>query len=154
MPLYKAAINGDWVAAERIFLHDHSAITAKLSSFEETALHVAVSTGRCNFFVQKLVEKMPLDSLGIANKIDETPLHYAAIAGNTEAAKMLVRKKPELVHKTGKYGYTPLHRAAQYGQKETVSYLLSVNRNENPSPLAGKLGVKLLNLLITADFYG
>ncbi|WCJ39425.1 Ankyrin repeat family protein [Euphorbia peplus] len=154
LPLYKAALKGDWKSAELIITIDKSALTAKLSGSGQAVLHAAVSTGHCNEMVRKLIEMTPEDLLGVANDNKETPLHYAAIAGNVQAIKLLVAKSKRLTQMGNKEsGRTPLHYAAWYAQKECVSVLLQVTRDEDPSPFAGKLGVQLLNDLITADYH-
>ncbi|XP_058004446.1 protein ACCELERATED CELL DEATH 6 isoform X2 [Hevea brasiliensis] len=153
LPLYKAALHGDWDTAKRIFDSDSNALTANISPIEETALHVSICAGHSIEFVEKLVDRMPADELGIKNKFGQTPLHAAGVAGNTEAAKVLVKKNPRLTQERNSVNDTPLHLAAVHARKETVQYLLSVTQDEDPSPFADKDGVKLLNLLITADFY-
>ncbi|KAJ9178512.1 hypothetical protein P3X46_010390 [Hevea brasiliensis] len=153
LPLYNAALHGDWITAKRIFDSDSNALTAKILGLHETALHVSISAGHSIEFVKKLVDRMSADELGIKNKYGNTPLHYACVAGNTEAAKMLVKKNPRLPQERDSSNDTPLHRAAAYAHKETVQYLLLATKDEDPSPFANKDGVRLLNLLITADFY-
>ncbi|XP_020532717.2 uncharacterized protein LOC110008875 [Jatropha curcas] len=66
---------------------------------------------------------------------------------------LLVEKNPKLTQATNDENQVPLCGAAQYGHKETVSFLLSGTKNEDPSPFAGESGVKLLRYLIIADFY-
>ncbi|KAF5956402.1 hypothetical protein HYC85_003627 [Camellia sinensis] len=44
VPLYKAALTGDWKEAERIIGGDGDALTAKITQHKEIALHVAVAT--------------------------------------------------------------------------------------------------------------
>ncbi|XP_028072865.1 uncharacterized protein LOC114275080 [Camellia sinensis] len=44
VPLYKAALTGDWKKAKRIINGDGDALTAKITQDGEIALHVAVAT--------------------------------------------------------------------------------------------------------------
>ncbi|XP_048228829.1 protein ACCELERATED CELL DEATH 6 isoform X3 [Ricinus communis] len=76
------------------------------------------------------------------------------MVGNLEAAKILVKKNPTLTQGRNVLNATPLHYAASYAHQETVRFLLPVTRDEYPSPFTDKDGVRLLNSLITADFYG
>ncbi|KAF2292213.1 hypothetical protein GH714_016965 [Hevea brasiliensis] len=152
--LYKSAVHGNWSTASRIFAEDSEALTAKIFGFEETILHVAITAGHSIEFVQKLADKMTEDMVGIENRDGNNPLHCAAMVGNTEAAKILVKKNSTLTQGRNCLNATPLHYAASYAHKETVRFLLSVTRDEHPSPFAGEDGVRLLNALITADFYG
>ncbi|KAF2321999.1 hypothetical protein GH714_005444 [Hevea brasiliensis] len=138
LPLYKAALHGDWDTAKRIFDSDSNALTANISPIEETALHVSICAGHSIEFVEKLVDRMPADELGIKNKFGQTPLHAAGVAGNTEAAKVLVKKNPRLTQERNSVNDTPLHLAAVHARKETVQYLLSVTQDEDPSPFADK----------------
>ncbi|KAG8644407.1 protein ACCELERATED CELL DEATH 6 [Manihot esculenta] len=157
LPLYKAALHGDWITAKRIFDSDSNALTAKILGLHETALHVSISAGHSIEFVQKLVDRMSADELGIKNKYGDTPLHYAGVAGNTAAAKLLVNKNPKLPQERNSNNDTPLHRAAAYAHEDTVQYLLLVTEDEEDpirsSPFTDEDGVRLLNLLIIADFY-
>uniref|UniRef100_A0A2C9W2J5 PGG domain-containing protein n=2 Tax=Manihot esculenta TaxID=3983 RepID=A0A2C9W2J5_MANES len=150
LPLYKAALRGDWITAKRIFDDDPAAVTAKISGIGEITLHVAISRGRSSLrFIQMLVELMPEHSLETTNIHGETPLHYAAIAGNIQAISLLVKKNPALLQIVNFDGLTPLHFAAQCCHKEAVSLLLSIDL----SALSGRNGVRLVNLLIIAESY-
>ncbi|XP_057984442.1 ankyrin repeat-containing protein At5g02620-like [Hevea brasiliensis] len=153
LPLYKAALQGKWEDAEKIIKDDKNAMVAEVSSAKETALHIAASTGRRSIkFVERLVDSMDKDLLGQPDKDGDTPLHYAALVGNTEAATILVEKNPALLHKTNNNGLTPLHAAVMSGQEKIVCDILKMTSVEDPC-FTGQAGVKLLNLLITADFY-
>ncbi|KAJ9190399.1 hypothetical protein P3X46_001607 [Hevea brasiliensis] len=122
-----------------------------ISGFGEIALQVAISKDRSSLrFIRMLVQFMTSESLEAQNINGETSLHYAAIAGNIQAIRILVTKNPSLLNKGNFYGLTPLHYAAQYGHREAVSYLLSVT---DQSRFTNKNFVRLVNLLITIDFY-
>lgn len=54
------------------------------------------------------------------NRFDETPLMYAAITGDMDLAKLLIKRGA----KVNRLGWAPLHYAAAKGQKEMVSFLL------------------------------
>ncbi|KAJ9190393.1 hypothetical protein P3X46_001603 [Hevea brasiliensis] len=88
------------------------------------------------------------------NVYGETPLHYAAIAGNIPVIKILVTTNRALLQKENSYGLNPLHYAAQNCHKEAVSFLLSeTDYHQDPSPFTGEKGATLVNLFIIADFY-
>eukprot|EP00257_Ricinus_communis_P002348 XP_002513462.2 uncharacterized protein LOC8274413 isoform X1 [Ricinus communis] len=154
LALYKAAVHGQWITAKRIFDEDPSALTAKISGFEEIALYVAITAGHSIEFVQNIVNLMSEDLIGTVNRDGNNALHAAAMVGNLEAAKILVKKNPTLTQGRNVLNATPLHYAASYAHQETVRFLLPVTRDEYPSPFTDKDGVRLLNSLITADFYG
>ncbi|KAK4396832.1 hypothetical protein Sango_1519800 [Sesamum angolense] len=156
LPLYKAALNGDWESARNFFEQDPDAVTAKITKVSETALHIAVGTGKAKNFVKELLELIPTEALAtLRDQAGQTALHYAAIFGNVEAAKLLVSKDPGLTNRPSNTFLLPIHLAALYANKDMVSYLLTVTRDDiDPNPFADKSGVDLLNLVILAEFYG
>lgn len=156
LPLYKAALKGDWQSARNFFSQDPDAITAKITKVSETALHIAVGTGKANYFVKELLEQIPTEALvTLQDQAGQTPLHYAAIFGNVKAAQLLVSKDPALANTHSGSFFLPIHLAALYANRDMVSYLLTVTRDDSdPNPFTGKSGVDLLNLVILAEFYG
>jgi RNA polymerase sigma factor (sigma-70 family) len=58
-----------------------------------------------------------------------TPLHWAAAAGRTAAAELLLRSKADVNATAAWWGNTPLHEAAEHGH-EAVAKLLLDNRAE------------------------
>lgn len=154
LPLYKAALGGQWKEARKFIDEDPEALTAKISIASETALHVAVGTRKNVSFVEKLIRKMSPEELALTDQNGETALFVAATVGNIEAARLLVSKNPDLPNISSKSGL-PIHRAAQYGQKPMVLYLLDVTRKDmDPNPFSGEYGIKLLVSIIVAEFYG
>ncbi|XP_075473779.1 uncharacterized protein LOC142504832 isoform X4 [Primulina tabacum] len=155
LPLYRAAINGDWESARKFFDQDPDAITAKITKVSETALHVAVGSGKAIDFVKELLELIPTEALvTLRDQIGQTALHSAAIFGNVEAAKLLVSKDPALPNTPCNSSFLPLHAAAGYANKDMVSFLLTVTRDDaGYNPFADGSGVDILNLVILAEFY-
>ena len=96
LPLYKATIVGDWGAIHRFLEEDPPALTAAITAFSETTLHVAVRKGLSLQVISRLVDFMSPDSLETQDRNGETPLHSAGMVGNTEAAKILCRENPRL----------------------------------------------------------
>ncbi|XP_022894988.1 uncharacterized protein LOC111409212 isoform X3 [Olea europaea var. sylvestris] len=155
LPLYKAALQGDWESARKFFDQDPDAVTAKITKVSETALHVAVGTGRAIHFVKELLELIPTDALAtLRDQVGQTALHYAAIFGNVKAAQILVSKNQDLPNIHSDTLFLPIHSAALYANKDMISYLLTVTKDDkDPSPFADKSGVDLLNLVTLAEFY-
>ncbi|KAJ4953312.1 hypothetical protein NE237_030144 [Protea cynaroides] len=150
LPLYKAALRGDWKAA-RIFLNNNpGAVTARITNSGRTVLHVAVTT-RYSRFVEELVKSMTEEALALTG--DLTALGLVARSANVEIAKILVNKNANLTQATDDEGWTPLHYAIAYGHKEMVWYLLSVTRDDSPSPFTGRSGAELLIYAIRAGLY-
>ncbi|WCJ41359.1 Ankyrin repeat family protein [Euphorbia peplus] len=97
---------------------------------------------------------MPVDSLALPNINGFTALHYAAVVGHTDAAKILVEKNPSLTLVRNNYDCTPVLLASENAHKKTVEYLFSVTPDEHPSPFDGTDGVRLLTSLIICEYYG
>ncbi|KAH6761657.1 hypothetical protein C2S52_019090 [Perilla frutescens var. hirtella] len=155
LAVYQAALRGDWETATQFFQDVKELSTTIITSSSETALHLAVLTGKANDFVKKLVELTPPDTLlALKDSSGRTALHNAAIVGNTEAAIALVRKNPGLLHiSSNDQNRLAVQMAAIYCQKETVEYLISEHEKHNNPPLfEGQLGVRLLNALISSRF--
>ncbi|KAI3839849.1 hypothetical protein MKW98_010154 [Papaver atlanticum] len=121
LPLYKAAVNGDW---------------------KRTALHVAAAAGHAKF-VEELVQLMQSDALELRETNNgETALHLAAIAGHTKVAKAMLQKNPNLTQLRNVNGWTPLLSAIYSSSKqpkEMIEYLCSVTIDGDSinNPLVG-----------------
>ncbi|OIT40322.1 PREDICTED: protein ACCELERATED CELL DEATH 6-like isoform X2 [Nicotiana attenuata] len=155
LPLYRASLCGDWEKAKTFLKKDNEASRAQITSFSQTALHIAVTSKNDNakFFVENLVALMADDALAIRDSFGETPLHYAARFGNLDAAKILVNRNSNLPHIASKNGLYPIHLAAEYGYKsvDLVHYFFSIT--DDLAPYTGRTGVRLLYRLICSDLY-
>ncbi|XP_074304531.1 uncharacterized protein LOC141639276 [Silene latifolia] len=155
LPLYKAVFEGEWKEARTFLDKNPDAFTMKITIVSETALHIAVGTGKyITPFVEKMVRKMSPEELTLTDRNGDSVLFVAAMVGNLDATKLLVHKNPNLPNISNKSNL-PIHKAAQYGQKTMILYLLNVTRFdvENTSFL-GESGVKLLVHVILAEFFG
>ena len=63
----------------------------------------------------------PRTNVNITNRLDETPLMYLAIVGQTDRARALIRRGAEV----NRLGWTPLHYAASTGQMDMAKMLLA-----------------------------
>ncbi|XP_075082487.1 uncharacterized protein LOC107771055 isoform X2 [Nicotiana tabacum] len=156
LPLYKASLCGDWEKAKTFLKKDNEASRAHITSFLQTALHIAVGAKKndnAKFFVENLVASMADYALAVKDSFGETPLHYAARFGNLDAAKILVNRNSNLAHVASKNGLYPIHVAAEYGYKhvDLVRYFFSVTKDL--APYTGRNGVRLLYRLICSDLY-
>ncbi|KAF5784519.1 putative ankyrin repeat-containing domain, PGG domain, ankyrin repeat-containing domain superfamily [Helianthus annuus] len=85
---------------------------------------------------------------------DYTPLHIAAVVGNTEAVKILVNKNQELLYAKDVDELLPIHRALINSHKDTFLYLLDVTKgNRYPFTYTGNMGVTLLSNVIFAGYF-
>ncbi|KAJ0795871.1 putative ankyrin repeat-containing domain-containing protein [Helianthus annuus] len=151
--LYNAIEDDDIKEVNKILKEDPKATTTRVSSHGDTALHIAILSGKIDIALD-LVRKMPKEGLEISNDFGATPLSLAAITEKIKLAKAMVEKNDKLV--TIKKGITdqnslPVIVASMYGRKRMVHYLYSKTPK---SLLDGSDGVLLLNNLITAEFYG
>ncbi|KAH6761662.1 hypothetical protein C2S52_019095 [Perilla frutescens var. hirtella] len=149
----ETAQRGDWETAAQFFEDVKELSTTVISSNSETALHVAVLTGKANDLVKKMVELTPPELLEVKDCNGQTALHNAAFVGNTEAAIALVHKNPGLLHISTNQNRLAVNLAATYCQKETVEYLISEHeKHSNPPLFEGQQGIRLLNLIIASEF--
>ena len=94
----------------------------------------------------------------VKDRLDTTPLHYAAIYGNPEAVRILLEHgAPPNPRQEG--GWTPLHEAAQIGDVEMVKILLEHGARVNDQDIDGRtaldhamdhLGSGVIQLLVKA----
>ncbi|GJR30227.1 ankyrin repeat-containing domain-containing LTR copia-type protein [Tanacetum coccineum] len=158
LPLYKAALRGYWDDAQYIIDQDEEAVTANINKYGFTALHIAVGTGMQGItFVEKLVERIPPISLlkMLTSSEKYTPLHIAAVVGNTAAVEILVNRNPFLLYAEDVDGLLPIHRALINSHRETFLYLLDATKdNQFPSTFTGNMGVTLLSNVIFAGYFG
>lgn len=129
LPLYRAALKGDWEKANE-FLNLHpGAENARISRGWETALHISAGA-RGTKFVEELVKRMETRDLEIQNKDKNTALCFAAASGVTKIAKLMVERNGNLPRIRGSEGVTPLYIATLLGQRDMVWYLYSVTDKE------------------------
>ena len=150
VPLYQAAIKGDWNAAKAIIAKDSGVVRVGINKKRETALHIAAAAKRTGF-VMELVNHMTKEDLALINKDDNTALCFAAASGIKEIAEVMVRRNEELPLIRGKMNVTPLNMAAMFGHRNMVSYLYGVTPFEELSP---DEQISLLLSTISADLYG
>ncbi|CAN1785580.1 hypothetical protein LINPERHAP1_LOCUS16924 [Linum perenne] len=161
-PAYEAALKEDWATAAK-----------ELSSLPQTTtttsniLQLAVLSPTSTSFLRNQLSQTSLHSLRQTEHVSgNTLLHSAAAAANLGAARVLLgidtSLTRDLISRPNAYGDTPVHCAAAFGNWDLTVYLLSLIFHIWPheddlsaagSPLAASQGVKLLQLLIAADFY-
>ena len=71
------------------------------------------------------IEEISSDTVG---GFGDTPLHVAAVRGDTDIVNLLVATGADPNAK-GEHGYTPLHEAAAQGHPATVDALLKLGAN-------------------------
>ncbi|KAL8239957.1 hypothetical protein R6Q59_016524 [Mikania micrantha] len=100
----------------------------KMTINGNTALHVAVGTTNNNReFLDNmfdLAKKHNQPSLDMLNSEGSNLLHVAAIVGNIDAAKILVKRNKGLLYEKDNEGQTPVNRALSNMHTDTFMYLL------------------------------
>lgn len=122
VPLYKAATIGDQKSAKVIFDKCTKWVRLSITESYETVLHIAV-LGKSHQFVEYLMGLLKKEDLELVNGNGDTALCLAAIAGNLEIAKILVKKNEGLLNIPNIQGNMPLYMAALYGRHDMVKYL-------------------------------
>ncbi|XP_076916389.1 uncharacterized protein LOC143576084, partial [Bidens hawaiensis] len=130
IPLYEAALKGDWKAAEPILKNWPALVGFAITENHETVLHIAASAKSTMAveFVKNLVEFMKRDDLEVQNKSYDSALSLAAVAGNIEIAKTMLEKNPGLIDIPNKQGLMPLYMAALFAYPEMVRHLYGISK--------------------------
>ncbi|KAK3220214.1 hypothetical protein Dsin_014184 [Dipteronia sinensis] len=131
-PLYLAAQRGDWKTAESFIEHDPNALTAQITAYSQTALHIAAFCSQWGFIL-KLLELLSPESVVMQDEVGCTVLHFVAIGGSLKTAIALVAKNNDLPQITNNQGELPLLFSIWSESKELVWYLALKTRVESPS---------------------
>ncbi|KAJ0806788.1 putative ankyrin repeat-containing domain-containing protein [Helianthus annuus] len=161
--IYQAALNDKRGYVSKLMSDgQESLLTERITRFGDTPLHIAVGTNRSNRFVEELVKSIVPDDkkdteperlkcLFQKNNYGNSPLHIAAMVGNTDATKRLVELNEKQALVKNNDGNMPLQLAAWHGNKETLEYLLTVQKEEG-SLYTGVAGGDLITRTIMAGF--
>ncbi|KAL8485184.1 hypothetical protein ACS0TY_027475 [Phlomoides rotata] len=152
-PVCDAVLSGNWETTNDLFRNEEEC-EAIISRAKETALHVAVLSGRANAFVRRLVGMMRPQALAFMNNSGYTAFHLCAMIGNTEAARILLGKNPDLLYMKTAKGNLAITMAAKHCQKDTLVYLKNASKPNVPNtPFEGQLGIALLMETIGSEFF-
>lgn len=153
--LYKAALRGDWEATKAILDQYSDAAEARIAPSLNAVVHVAVHTGRAIPYLQTLVNYVSDDILALKCGTGGTALDAAATVGNVAAARILVRRRRDLLYATDVFGYFPVLKAALSADRPTVEFFMAETKDDwGPNPFDHESGAMLLYTLITSDFFG
>ncbi|KAH6758230.1 hypothetical protein C2S51_018465 [Perilla frutescens var. frutescens] len=121
--MYRAALGGDWPAAEMLLKEDRRLACDVITERGDRALHLAIAM-KHKKFVQKLVESMSSSELELQDASGNSACCYAAISGMVEIAHLLVRKNEGLLVSRNKDNWIPLQMSTLGGDKKMVSFFL------------------------------
>lgn len=153
LPLYEAALKGDWQAAKGVIAKCPELINASITKNYETALHIASSTKHIQF-VEELVKLMEPKDLELQNKNWNTALCLAATAGTVKIAEVMMKKNKGLLMIRGNNEMSPLLMAALFGHNDMVSYLYSKTNNLTDDDWNNMDRIRLLHACVSANLYG
>lgn len=148
--LYRAALKGDWDAAEELLLQNKSLIKTPITDGGEIALHIAAVEGH-QFFVTKLLEIMEVGEMNIQNAKGCTSLCFAAAAGHTRIARIMVRASRTSPTIKGENGVGPLYMAALQGFDEMADYLYPLS---DFGSWTEQEQIDLLTTAVDSELYG
>ncbi|KAJ7969321.1 Ankyrin repeat-containing protein [Quillaja saponaria] len=122
VPLYKAALRGDWKTARYYLSKDKTMLNASITNGKETVLHVAAGANHVHF-VDELVKLIDENDLALKDDKGNTAFCFAAAVGNVEITEIMRQKNPNLPTIRGGAGVTPLYMSILQGQREMALYL-------------------------------
>ncbi|XP_028057663.1 ankyrin repeat-containing protein ITN1-like isoform X2 [Camellia sinensis] len=149
LPLYQAALKGDWKAANGVIEIFPTVIRSSITKGWETALHIAAAAKRIHF-VEELVGLMNPEDLELQNSNGNTALCFAAAAGTVRIAEVMINKNERLPMIRGSQGMTPLYMAALLGHSDMVWYLYQKTKSED---LSDEDRIGILNTCVSTDLY-
>ncbi|XP_034690351.1 uncharacterized protein LOC117917965 [Vitis riparia] len=121
------SLASSWEEVVKIYEQDPRAHKVQIGSPKNTALHIAVSSGREDI-VERLVKSIakngnPVDVLSIGNKDQNNPLHLGASLGSISMCRCITDECKELLGRRNRESDTPLLRAVRYGKKDVFLWL-------------------------------
>nr|XP_023888257.1 ankyrin repeat-containing protein NPR4-like isoform X3 [Quercus suber] len=122
LDLYKALQIGDWDAIEDFLNRHPHAISAKITSRDKTALHVAAEAGHVHI-VEELVNLMSEENLEIKDNKGRTALDGVACRGNYRMAECMLEKNERLIRIEDDNGNIPVVMALYNGHLILARYL-------------------------------
>ncbi|KAI7752210.1 hypothetical protein M8C21_015118, partial [Ambrosia artemisiifolia] len=131
VPLYEAAMKGNWKAAKPILDKQPDLIRFAITDNCETLLHIAATAERTKSveeFLVNLITLMEIEDLELQNRNNNTALSLAAATGNVEAARMMVEKNQNLMEMVDGNGMMPLNLAALFAEVDTMTYLYNASK--------------------------
>eukprot|EP00261_Vitis_vinifera_P032410 XP_019073653.1 PREDICTED: nuclear factor NF-kappa-B p105 subunit-like [Vitis vinifera] len=121
------SLASSWEEVVQIYEQDPRAHKIEIGPSRNTALHIAVSSGR-EGIVERLVKSIakngnPVDVLSIRNRDGNNPLHLGASLGSISMCRCITDECKELLGYRNRERDTPLLRAARYGKKDVFLWL-------------------------------
>jgi ankyrin repeat protein len=151
--LFDYAMKGMWEKVVEIYEKYPKAREAKITKFEDTALHIAVTNGE-TATVLKLVDILKLENantsriLNMKNARGNTPLHLAAALGDVGMCQSMATIDEVIINVEGE---TPLFLAALYGHEKAFLCLHSFYPEE--TSWRNSNGDTILHSAISGEYF-
>ncbi|CAF1563132.1 unnamed protein product [Rotaria sp. Silwood1] len=123
-PLHHAVRNSALDAIE--FLLDNGVDDVRLTKQQEAPIHLAVIHNQLKA-LELLLSKRP-ERVNLGGERDKTPLHYAALIDNVDAAKILTNHNARLCQPCSAGSY-PIHIAALNSSNRVFSHLFAIAKS-------------------------
>ncbi|XP_026440688.1 protein ACCELERATED CELL DEATH 6-like [Papaver somniferum] len=167
LPLYDAALNGDWDSALKFIEANEGAQNPIINDIQRTALHVAAGAGQSEFVIElvKTMDSEVLEQIDSAN--GDTALHFASLNASLDAVRAIRKKNKLSTQIRNTKGWTPLLLCAAYvtkDRKDILEYLCIKTKkdlesdmlppNDHEAPIFSEyLGAELVCNVTAAGFY-
>lgn len=122
VPIHKHALNGNWLAANRILAKENKLKNAAITIGWPTLLHIAAGANHIHF-VKELLNMLDDKDLALQDVNGNTAFCFAAAAGNMEIVDLMLDRNSQLPVKRGGKGYTPIQYAALQGRCKMTWHL-------------------------------
>ncbi|CBI35685.3 unnamed protein product, partial [Vitis vinifera] len=151
------SLASSWEEVVQIYEQDPRAHKIEIGPSRNTALHIAVSSGR-EGIVERLVKSIakngnPVDVLSIRNRDGNNPLHLGASLGSISMCRCITDECKELLGYRNRERDTPLLRAARYGKKDVFLWLYDMCEGNAPHDYCqNRFGETILHLAIEGGY--
>ncbi|XP_047956958.1 uncharacterized protein LOC125202580 [Salvia hispanica] len=126
--MYRAASEGDWVAAEVLLSRYERVKWMDLTDRGDKAIHLAMS-GKHKEFVCKLIDMVGCEILEVFDVNGYTACCNAVMDGDLELVRFMIDARPNIVNIVNQYQTTPFMLAVSYGNADIVKHMLGVKIN-------------------------
>lgn len=158
VPLYRASIACDWLAAKPIFDKRPDLVRFAISENYATPLHVAAlaaeDTNHNEHFVNNLIQMMGDQELELQNAEGYNALYLAAAAGKMKMVEILANKNTNLLNIPDSKGHLPLHVAAVFARGDIVMHLYKASLKLSDKCWTYDRRTRLLIMCVENDLFG
>ncbi|KAK1583132.1 hypothetical protein Q3G72_021238 [Acer saccharum] len=148
VPLYDAALNGDWEKARGLIEGNQSMVRTAITEGYETALQVATKAEKTGFALM-IMEHMNEQDLTLQDRRGDTAFCFAVATANRQLAEVMLSKNPDLATLRGSGKMTPLNLAVLLGKEDMAMFLYPQTGGLTPEERAC-----IFFLSIKTDLYG